>query len=467
LRLGERSRTTTFVYATTALYAFVFAGAAAFWHLAYQTSRFDLGNMVQAVWSTAHGHFLQETSLGGRQMTRLGAHVDPFLALLAPLFRIVPSPILLLVLQAVAVSLGALPVYWLARKHLGSERAAAHFAVAYLVFPAVQWNAWTASSDFHPASFALPLLMYAIWFLDEDRLLAFGACALVGATTKEQMPLIFGCLGLWYGLSRRRYLVGAGVFLAGLAASALAFLVVIPHFAAPGAHPFADRYAAIGRTPTGILETAFTHPGRLVSDVATWHKLVYLGLLLVPFLGMWALAPTLLLCAAPELAINLLSSKPDQTTVTFHYTAGIVPFIVVATIFGVAKLKRAVDQLSLWVLAGTLSIAILTPFLYGPGRFAQALPWNPDHRAKASALALIPAGVPVSASDHLAAQLSERSRILVFPVVRDARWIVVDRNDDTYGDAAGYRRVISKLGRNPHWTLLYSRRGVSVFHRNA
>src|SRR5207244_8217405 len=111
------------------------------------------------------------------------------------------------------VSSGALPVFWLARKHLPSERAAAHFALAYLAFPATQWNAFTASGGFHAVSFAMPLLLYAIWFLDEDRLLPFAIVGLLAATTKEQMPLVVGCLGIWYAVSKRRPFVGAGIFL--------------------------------------------------------------------------------------------------------------------------------------------------------------------------------------------------------------------------------------------------------------
>ena len=53
---------------------------------AYNTGRFDLGNMVQAVWSTAHGHPLAVTDLQGNQASRLGSHVDPILAGLAPLW---------------------------------------------------------------------------------------------------------------------------------------------------------------------------------------------------------------------------------------------------------------------------------------------------------------------------------------------------------------------------------------------
>ena len=45
--------------AATAAFAAGFAALAVLRHLAYSTGRFDLGNMTQAVWSTAHGRFLE------------------------------------------------------------------------------------------------------------------------------------------------------------------------------------------------------------------------------------------------------------------------------------------------------------------------------------------------------------------------------------------------------------------------
>src|SRR5207245_337596 len=107
-------------------------------HDAYATGRFDLGNMVQAVWSTAHGHPLRMTDLHGDQISRLAAHVDPILVLFAPLWWLWPSPQLLLVVQALVVAFGAVPVFLLARKHLGSARAGLGFAIAYLLYPALR-----------------------------------------------------------------------------------------------------------------------------------------------------------------------------------------------------------------------------------------------------------------------------------------------------------------------------------------
>ncbi len=44
----------------------------------YRLGRFDLGNMIQAVWSTAHGRVARDTRrIYGRAGQRLGSHVDP------------------------------------------------------------------------------------------------------------------------------------------------------------------------------------------------------------------------------------------------------------------------------------------------------------------------------------------------------------------------------------------------------
>ena len=135
----------------------------------YRLGTFDLGSMVHAVWNTAHGRPLETTSLTGEQVNRLGGHVDPVLVLLAPLWVLVPSPLTLAGFQIVAVALGAFPVFWLARHHLGS-RVAVTVAVAYLLYP---WLAWSALDAIHPVTLAIPLLILCVWALDRDRLVLF------------------------------------------------------------------------------------------------------------------------------------------------------------------------------------------------------------------------------------------------------------------------------------------------------
>jgi uncharacterized membrane protein len=464
-RTGRRiSTTATVVYSITAAYALVFALAAAARHLEYRSAMLDLGDMTQAVWSTAHGHFLAISTASGDQISRLAVHVDPFLALLAPLWWVWPSPLMLLTLQAIAVSSGALPVFWLARKHLRSERAAAHFALAYLIFPAVQFNVFSPAVGMHPASFAIPLILYSLWFLDGDRLLPFLGCAFLAATTKEQMPLVVGCLGLWYALERRRP-IGLAIFGTGLLWTSLNFFVVIPHFAPAGFHPFADRYGPLGGSPGAVLRTVLTDPIGTLGTEASTHKLAYLLLLFVPFLGLWALRPLLALCALPQLGLNLLSSYGPQTTVFYQYTAGIVPFVVAASVLGAARLRRDPARTSLYVLVATGCLAILSPLVVGARDLGRVLPSNPDHTAVAAALRLVPPRVSVSASQQLGAYLAERPRIMVFPHVRGARWLVVDEHDPTYTAKAPFRRALTAVRESPSWRLVYSKRGIDVFRR--
>jgi uncharacterized membrane protein len=465
LDAGEAAVALRVVYAGTAAYSLLFAGAAVLHYAVFQTAQVDLGHMVQAVWNTRHGHFLQFTTLEGHERNRLGYHVDPFLLVFVPLFWVWSNPVLMPLVQALAVASGALPVFWLARKHLDSPRAGAHFAFAYLLYPATQFTAFTITSSFHSVAMAVPLVLYAIWFLDEDRLIAFSLVALVAFTTKEEIPLAVGCLGIWYAVRKGRRLLGLTIFAAGLAVTLFDFLWLIPHYSATGIDPFVHRYRAVGGTPGGIAHKLVTDPGAFVQSVATGHKALYLAILLVPLLGFWLFEPLLLLGAIPDLAINLLSSEPDQTSINYHWSAGIVPFLVAASIFGVARFKRHGVRLSLWAVAGAGAFALWSPILLASsdvGALGSAVV-----SAKARAVSMIPSGVPVSASIQLGGHLSERRYIYTFPTVHRSRWIVVDINDPTYGDSAGFKRMVRKYRSDRAWQSVFSSHGVAVLHRRA
>src|SRR5207248_2149085 len=84
--------------------ALLFIATAAAHVESFRAGRADLGSMVQAVWSVSHGHLFESTTVTGREMSRLGIHVDPFLALLAPLWWLWSSPLMLLVVQAAAAA---------------------------------------------------------------------------------------------------------------------------------------------------------------------------------------------------------------------------------------------------------------------------------------------------------------------------------------------------------------------------
>src|SRR5512133_3972967 len=440
-------------------------------HRAYSTGRFDLGNMVQAVWSTAHGHPLQLTGLRGDQISRLGAHFDPILAVFAPLWLVWPSADMLLVMQAVAVALGALPVYWLAHKHLGSERTGLGFALAYLIYPPTQW---LTLNEFHPVALACPLLLFAIWFLDEGRLLPFGACALVAATTKEEIALVVAGLGIWYALAHRRRLTGAVVAVGGIAVALIAIEVVIPHFNRAGTSSFFTRYSEVGSTPGGIVHTALTDPLKIVTTAFTGRGLGYLAQLVLPLGLLVVLAPLALIAALPELAVNLLSAATTQTSIRFHYTAGLIPVLVAAAIFGAKRIPPRVPVATLVVVIALAANYLLGPmplWRYFPGGEqlqAHAAEVSEHDRIAARAMHLIPPHAVVSATNSLGAHLSARRRLLSFPYLQDAQWVAADETAPGYADRLAPLPTavqLSWLRRNPEWRLVFERDGILIFQR--
>jgi uncharacterized membrane protein len=453
-------RTTWFLSGFALVYAFAFTATAVVCYTHYLEHRLDLGNMVQTVWSTAHGHFLQMSDARGVEVSRLGSHFDPFLVLLVPLWWVWSSPYVLLAAQAFAVASGAFPVYWLARKHISNNNLSVVFAIAYLVYSPTQWNAF-APAGVHAVTFAIPLLLYAIWFLDNDRLVPFAACAIIAGTTKEEIAAAVGGLGLWYAVRRGKRWVGGGIFVAGVTWACVNILVVIPHYAPDGQLPFAGRYSDVGSTPTGMLRVAVTDPSAFIHATVTWHKVGFLALVFLPFLCLWALEPLMLIGALPDLVINLLSSKPEQTTIYYHYTSGIIPFVVAASVLGAARLRRGrlVGTLLIGVM---MCLAIVSPITWTIERLHD----TPRSRVTAinTALELIPDRVPVSASQTVGAYVSTRSRVALFPVIGRSDWIIVGPVSGS-DDAKVYDSRVQGLKASPFWRTVYDSSGVAVFER--
>ena len=86
-------------------------------HEAHRTHKADLGQIDLAIWNTAHGRFVQEIK-DDQVSTRLTDHVEPIFLLVAPVFWLWDDVRALLILQAVALALGAWPIYLLARRRI-------------------------------------------------------------------------------------------------------------------------------------------------------------------------------------------------------------------------------------------------------------------------------------------------------------------------------------------------------------
>ena len=448
----------------------------AFWN--FRLGRFDLGNMVQAVWSTAEGRPL-ETSNGanGEQFVRLGGHADPFLVLLTPVWAVWPSPLSLAFAQIAVVSLGALPVFWLARRHLGNERDAGLLALAYLAYP---WVATSAAAAIHPVTFAITFFLFCVWFLDSDSFGWFAVFALLAMSTGELMGLPVAALGIWFAFTRGRRVAGAAIALAGIVWTVVAVYVIVPAFSGEDSM-FFGFYDEVGGSPQGVLRMLVSDPGVVLGALFEPHDVIYVVWLGLPLLFLFVLTPGLALVALPQLLANWLSDFRSMTDPRYHSLAAVVPFLIAATVFSVAKIglpRRTLAVASILVCSAILSLAV------GPwSRAVGSTPLGgrervPAARAEAlqAAVKLVPPGVAVTASNTAGGHLSDRRYIYSVPNLLRATWVVVDLGDPWVVSADSpllsrrpkvVRAFATRIDDDPDWEVVFEREGVLVFRKRS
>ncbi len=242
-----------------------------------------------------------------------------------------------------------------------------------------------------------------------------------------------------------------------------------------GESDFYGRYSEVGGSAAGIIKTTFTDPLRIAEAAFSARDLRYLLELIAPLAALCVLAPLVLIAALPELAINLLSATTTQTSIHFHYTAGLIPPLVIAAVLGAKRLRRWTLPVAILVvlaaLAGNYRLGPIPGWRHVPGgeTFQSRSARVTDHdRIAERALALIPKSAVVSATNTLGAHLSARRRVLSFPFVQDATWIAADETQPGYADRYAPLPTavqLTALRRNPDWRLVFEQDGVLVFNR--
>lgn len=433
----------------------------------------DLGIYDQAVWNTVHGQPFRST-LEEPYDTLLGDHFEPILLLLALPYALWPSPKTLLFIQSAALGLGALPVYWLAREGLASalagrrttggdragggplpttlavEISALTFAAVYLLYPAVHSaNVF----EFHPSALAIPLLLYAIYFMRKRRFALYFLFLILTMSTKEVLPLTTFVLGLYAFLIERVRLVG----LVTMAASALWFgvavFVVIPHFSPEDSSQyFALYYGWAGESAGEVVTRLITQPELIWQRLVRPDSLLYVNRLLLPVAYLALLGLPMLVLATPALLLNVLSDFSFQhlSLNFFQYAAAIAPFVIVAAIDGLSFLVRhgaawlerirrkegrsaagrSVGSVFLGVSLGAMLLASVAVQRYhGYLPFSSDYHLTPLSEKVTAAAALVPQIPPqsvVSTDRIFGPHLSQREDLYLYPALHDAEYVVVD-----------------------------------------
>ncbi len=429
-------------------------------YLRYQVSSWDLAIFTQAVAGYADLS-APVVDLKGAGFNVLGDHFSPLLAVLAPFYRLWPSPVTLLVAQAVLVAFSAAVVMRLAVRHLGRGAGLA-VGIAYGVSFGLQSG---VGAGFHEAALAVPLLALAgDAYLDRDWRRC-GLWALPLLLVKEDLGLTVAALGVVLVVSGgRRW--GAGLLVAGLAGFWLTVGVVIPRLNPDGSYPYWDRFTGgdgpLSDGATGLL----VHTASAVVLPPVKIETLVVTLLVT---GALALRSPFVLLAVPNLAERFLGDVSYYWGLDFHYSMPLMPVLFVALVDGVVRARRGrlrwltayAAHVPALAVAVALALTLVQPLLLRS--LAEPATWRPSERAAAAktALAAVPARASVESDlgllEHLVTDrqvywLGDAAPVVPDYVVVDRRvgWERAPRNVAAYAQrlhpGARYERIVSAAG---------------------
>jgi uncharacterized membrane protein len=345
---------------------------------------YDLGFFEAIIHDYAQGR-LPKLSWAGDAMAPL--HFSPALALFAPLVIVWPSPIALLIAQAVLVAVGLAPLM-----RATSGWTAWVVALTYGLAPAF---GALVGFDFHEVALAVPLLAFsmAAMLRGDHRAAVLWAMPLV--LVKEDLGLTVAALGAVVFLrGSRRW--GTIAMLFGAVTFLVLLVWVLPVIQADAS--FVDRYAPTG--PGEALQTLSTSMDQKARTVL---------FLLLPT-GLLALRSPLLLVVLPTYGWRFVTDRATYWYPWYQYDAVLVPIAVAAMIEGAALLGGRLRQI------GLALAVVATLYLLPQQAFSQA--WDPDFWDTPSRTAAvdrvldrIPDGSVVAASDTLGARIALRTEL--------------------------------------------------------
>jgi len=448
-----------------------------FRYLRLDPTSWDLGIFTEYVKQYAHLH-APVVDIRGAGFNLLGDHFHPIVALIAPFFRIFPSPITLLVAQALLAAVSVVPVSRAAADKLGTGAGRA-IGAAY----GFSWGLQQmVNYDFHEIAFAVPLLACSLSALVRGRTRAAVWWALPLVFVKEDQGFTLAAIGLIMALAYKKPRAGLLVATWGLAWSLAEIIVIIPHFS-PTHHYlyWADGGAA---SPVGghfSVTGLFT---QLAGGSST--KLPTLVLILLPT-AFLALRSPLVLAALPSLALRFIGTNSSYWGTDWHYNATVMPIVFIAAIDGMARIRaasgggsrragragnRPAAVLARHGAAGMLGIAAALAF-----QFPLSQLWTPQtyvvdqHVAAArTAMSKVPNGATVATDLDLLAPLATRTDTFWlgnFATNPATKYIVFDtQSTDWQPPPSNVLSFVESLNHGVRYRQIYVNDGVYVFVRS-
>ncbi|MFO0678668.1 MAG: DUF2079 domain-containing protein [Polyangiaceae bacterium] len=437
-------------------------------HEGMLTRIFDLAIYESILSNASQGMGLATNFVKGGN--HAGAHFDPILIGLSPLYGLFPTTKTLFVIQEVFVASGALPLFWLAERRIGDRVVAFFLASLYLLQPALQG---ATLYDFHSLTLSAPFIPWIVWLLEVRSRVALSiVCALL-VTVREDMALLltatmaFAAFG---GYGAKKALV--------VSVSALAWLWVVKHRFMPhpdlfmhgsDAYSYSGRFAGLipeGKGAPALFASILTNPSFVVSRILSEDRLLFLAKVFGPLLAFPLLfggrSRLLFLYGT---AFTLLSSRAIQYSPDLQYPVVLVPAVCVSNVFAVEAFGRSrlrgivgnegARAIRPVVVAMTVASVLVAMRFGSLGHNVALAPGNKPllkyvtegDRARVAHLREVLRSIPTEASlalsDSVGPHASTRPGAMRFESGNVSEWIVAELRTMEPPDLARFRQVRS------------------------
>jgi uncharacterized membrane protein len=411
----------------------------------------DMAVEANVAWHMVHGPWFFN-SLENESF--LGGHFSPVFVLIGLAYRLVEHPLTLLVIQSVALGIGAVAVYYLALLRC------VHFSFACVAVLLYVFNPYLHHSnahDFHLSPLTIPAVLWMLVFVESGKRGLAVAAAFLAFSIEESILLPLAGCGLYLAAFRPGWrLFGTGLALCAVIYFVFIIKVVFPIFTPYPGLFFWHRYANLGTDLKDALMHLIRNPiWAGYETLVARNQYVYLIYFLIPvvFLPLFAWREAFLL--AVPLSIMFLSQNSGMNKLGFHYSAPALPFLFFGVVHGLSNGVRLIErrwssaQLR-WniVLAGMLFLIALNTYRSPGYDIGQT---NPEFAASAFEIArLVPSDVAVATDVRFAPLLINRHRICKIKVIAGdlCDWTLVDGKPSSDSDA-GDRRTV------PQWVPDY------------
>ncbi|OGZ55832.1 MAG: hypothetical protein A3J04_01415 [Candidatus Ryanbacteria bacterium RIFCSPLOWO2_02_FULL_47_14] len=462
-----------FLWTIIALYVVVFGAFTSFRHYNFYTQTWDMGAFVQTMWNTTQGRIMFNNI--EEIHNTLGVHMSPWLFALVPGYLLFQSPYYLLIVQTIALALGAIPAYLLAYHILRKKSYALAFATNYLLYPALHW---INSYDFHPVSFAVPFLLGAFYFFEKRNLLWMTIFLALAASTREDIILVVLFFGFFVLAQNktdaplkatRERKIGATIALCAIVYFLLAIKVIMPSLG--GGLLRLDRYAHLGSSFSEIATTAITNPALIAKTILAPEKILYFLWLFIPVAFLPFFSWRSLILVIPGLVENMLTTFPFQFTGLYQYDSVLVAGILYGAIRGAhtvisrwpRKRKVVLGIIISAMILGFTARSPLNPFFFPTFVFRS----SPRADAFREIVKSVPDGTPLAANTNLIPHLSHREHAYMLgdePPNIDL--VIIDAQDPTgFASAEDFQSYVERYAQSEDYSVQIFRDRYFIFHR--